>query len=46
MKSNNVEVSLQGVTVKQLPISNFEVGVTLGTGRIYFYNQYRFVRKS
>jgi len=46
MKSNNVEVSLQGVVVKQLPIANFEMGVTLGTGRIYFRNEFRFVRKS
>ena len=33
MKSNNAEVSLQGVTVKQLVLSNYEVGITLGTGR-------------
>jgi hypothetical protein len=33
MKSTQYdEVSIQGVTVKQMTLSNYDVGVTLGTG--------------
>lgn len=35
MKSKNDEVTLQGITVKQLVLSNYEVGTTLGTGKGY-----------
>ena len=32
MKSNVDDVSLQGVTIKPLVLSQYDVGVTLGTG--------------
>jgi hypothetical protein len=45
MKSNNDEVLLQGVIVKQMLISRYDVGVTLGTGSLYF-DTFRFLRES